>query len=186
MKKICFALCGAIYEQEKAVKTIKDLTKNYEIYPAISEFSAKNAKLSKTLFDITKNEVVNSIIKAEPFGPKICTDALVICPCTGNTLAKIANGISDSGVTMLAKAHQRNNRPVVVCLSTNDALGLNLFNLAKLLNSKNFYFVPFFQDDPQNKPKSLKGDIALLEKTLKYALKGKQIQPIVRTAFARA
>ena len=106
-------------------------------------------------------------------------DVLAIAPCTGNTLSKLANGISDDAVTMSAKAHMRNYKPLVISVSTNDGLGLNLQNIAKLLNEKDVYFVPFRQDDPIKKPKSLISDLSLLEETVESAVKHEQIQPIL-------
>lgn len=179
MKSICFAITGAIYEHQKAIDQIIKLKDTYNILPTVSETSAKCTSLCKNLEVITSNPIIDSIYKAEPIGPKELSDALIICPCTGNTLAKIANSISDNTVTMLAKVHQRNNKPIVIALSSNDLLGLNMFNLAKLMNSKNFYFVPFYQDNPEKKPKSLKSDFDLLEKTLHLALIGKQIEPVI-------
>lgn len=131
------------------------------------------------LEDSTGNTLIDTITKAEPIGPKNMLDVLIICPCTGNTLAKFANGITDSTVLMAAKSHIRNNKPVVIGISTNDGLGQNLKNIAELLNSKNTYFVPFNQDDYKIKPKSLVLDYTKIVDTLKYALDSQQIQPII-------
>lgn len=131
------------------------------------------------LEDSTGNTLIDTITKAEPIGPKNMLDVLIICPCTGNTLAKFANGITDSTVLMAAKSHIRNNKPVVIGISTNDGLGQNLKNIAVLLNSKNTYFVPFNQDDYKIKPKSLALDYSQIIDTLKYALDSEQIQPII-------
>jgi len=127
----------------------------------------------------TEKTVIDEITTAEPIGPKNMLDILLICPCTGNTLAKLANGITDTPVLMAAKSHIRNNKPIVIGISTNDGLGQNLKNIAELLNSKSTYFVPFNQDDCINKPKSLVLDYNKIIDTVKYALDNKQIQPII-------
>ena len=186
MINIGFAITGSFCTHEKIIETIKNLTKDYNIIPIITP-SVKNTstrfgdnkKFIQTLQDITQNKVITSIIEAEPLGPANKIDILVIAPCTGNTLAKLATGITDNAVLMTAKSHQRNNKPIVVGISTNDALGLNLKNIALLLNSKNFFFVPFFQDSPQSKPKSLVAKWEQLPKTIEEALKNKQIEPII-------
>lgn len=129
--------------------------------------------------DSTGNALIDTITKAEPIGPKNMLDILLICPCTGNTMAKFANGITDSAVLMAAKSHIRNNKPIVIGISTNDGLGQNLKNIAELLNTKNTYFIPFNQDDYENKPKSLVLNYTKIIDTLKYALDNKQIQPVI-------
>lgn len=134
---------------------------------------------AKMLEDNTGNALIDTIVKAEPIGPKNMLDILIICPCTGNTLAKFANGITDSPVLMAAKSHIRNNKPVVIGVSTNDGLGQNLKNIAELINNKDTYFVPFTQDDHMAKPKSLVNDYSKIIDTLKFALDGKQIQPVL-------
>lgn len=133
--------------------------------------------------DITGNEPITSIEGAEPIGPKGLLDILVILPCTGNTLAKLSHGITDSPVLMAAKAHLRNDRPLVLSLATNDALGMNLKNIGLVLNVKNIYFVPFGQDDPNGKPNSMIAHTTLLVPTLEQALIGKQLQPVIQSPF---
>lgn len=133
--------------------------------------------------DITGNEPITSIEGAEPIGPKGLLDILVILPCTGNTLAKLSHGITDSPVLMAAKAHLRNDRPLVLSLATNDALGMNLKNIGLVLNVKNIYFVPFGQDDPDGKPNSMLAHTSLLVPTLEQALIGKQLQPVIQSPF---
>ena len=128
---------------------------------------------------ITGNDPILSIEGAEPIGPKGLLDILVILPCTGNTLAKLSHGITDSPVLMAAKAHLRNDRPLVLSLSTNDALGMNLKNIGLVLNVKNIYFVPFGQDDCEKKPDSLVADMEKILPALECALSGKQIQPMI-------
>lgn len=130
---------------------------------------------------LTGKEPITTIPGAEPIGPKGLMDILVIAPCTGNTLSKLANGISDTPVLMTAKSHLRNNRPLVLSLSTNDALGMNLKNIGILLNTKNIYFVPFGQDDYQAKPNSMTAFTELLAETIDCALSGRQIQPVIRS-----
>ncbi len=132
---------------------------------------------------ITGNPPILTIPEAEPIGPKGLLDILVILPCTGNTLAKLSHGITDSPVLMAAKAHLRNDRSLVLSLSTNDALGMNLKNIGLVLNVKNIYFVPFGQDDPQNKPNSMVAHTSLLLPTLEQALNGKQLQPVIQSPF---
>lgn len=135
--------------------------------------------IRKKLNDLTGNDIIDTIAKAEPIGPKGLIDLLVIVPCTGNTLAKLANGITDTPVLMAAKSHLRQNKPIVVALSTNDGLGANAENIGRLLNTKNIYFVPFGQDDEVKKPKSLVCDYSRLIDTMKLAMDRKQIQPIL-------
>ena len=129
--------------------------------------------------EITGKKPILTIADAEPIGPKSLFDILVIFPCMGNTAAKLANGITDTPVLMASKAHLRNEKPLVVSLSTNDALGMNMKNIGLLLNAKHIYFVPFGQDNPQKKPNSLVADTGLLIPTLEAALDGKQLQPLL-------
>ena len=139
----------------------------------------KSKDFLEMLKSTTKNKVISSIVEAEPIGSKNILDILVICPCTGNTLAKIANGITDSTILMAIKSHIRKNKPVVIGISTNDGLGAAFENKGKVINTKNFYFVPFSQDDPVNKPKSLVLDYSYILDTIKEALENRQIQPIL-------
>ena len=128
---------------------------------------------------ICDRRVIDSIVKAEPIGPQKLLDVLVICPCTGNTLAKLASGITDSSVTMAAKAHLRNGRPVVVALSTNDGLAASARHIGTLLEKKNVYFVPFRQDDPERKPTSLMADFSRVPAAIEAARRGEQLQPVL-------
>lgn len=132
---------------------------------------------------ITGRDPITTIPDAEPIGPQALFDILLIAPCTGNTLSKLANGISDTPVLMAAKAHLRNNRPLVISLSTNDALGMNLKNIGILLNTKNIYFVPFGQDNYRKKPNSMIAHTELIPPTIQQALLGKQIQPVIRSPY---
>lgn len=132
---------------------------------------------------ITGEEIIDSIVKAEPLGPSKLLDLMVIAPMTGNSTSKLANALTDSPVLMATKATLRNVRPVVLAISTNDGLGLNATNVAKLLATKNIYFVPFGQDNPQSKPNSLVARMELIKETCEYALEGKQLQPMVVEKF---
>lgn len=133
--------------------------------------------------DITGKEPILTVEGAEPIGPKSLLDVLVLLPCTGNTLAKLANGITDSPVLMAAKAQLRNEKPVIIALSTNDALGMNLKNIGALLQVKHVYFIPFGQDDPVKKPNSMVAHMELLIPTIMAAREGKQYQPVVQSPF---
>lgn len=135
------------------------------------------------LTHITGNELISTIVQAEPLGPSKLMDVMVIAPCTGNTTSKLANAMTDGPVLMAAKAQLRNGRPVVLAISTNDGLGLNAANIAKLLNTKNIYFVPYGQDAPHNKPNSLVARMDLIKETCEAALNGKQVQPMVIEKF---
>lgn len=140
-------------------------------------YSAKNFR--EEIVDITGAEPVDTLQKAEPLGPSGLIDVMVVAPCTGNTLAKLANAITDTPVLMAVKSQLRNNKPVVIAISTNDALGLNLKNIGTLLLSKNIYIVPFKQDNPVDKPNSLASDYTLIGKAIMEAKKGIQLQPVV-------
>ena len=180
---IGFALCGSFCTVRAALAEMEKLRFSYEVQGIVSEtvFSTDTrfspaADVIDKIKCITKREVIHSIVEAEPLGPKSPLEALVICPCTGNTLAKMANGITDTAVTMAAKAHLRSDRPLVIALASNDALSANLKNIGQLLTRKNVYFVPMKQDDPKDKPHSLVADFSLLAPTLASALSGKQYQ----------
>ena len=128
---------------------------------------------------ITNNKIIHTIQDAEPIGPKKLTDIMIISPCSGNTLAKLAHGITDGPVLMATKSHLRNNNPVVIAISTNDGLSASAENIGKLLNRKNYYFVPFKQDNPITKPRSLVFDPEYIIKTIQYSINKEQIQPII-------
>lgn len=139
----------------------------------------KSADWQQQLKDITGNELISTIVQAEPLGPSKLLDILVIAPCTGNTTSRLANAITDSAVLMAAKAQMRNCRPLVLAISTNDGLGLNAANIAKLLVAKHIYFVPFGQDNPVQKPNSLVAKMDYVLETCEAALQGKQLQPLL-------
>ena len=163
--------------KEENVKEILPIV-SYSVLEEENRFG-KPSDVLNLLKDETGNEIIDTISKAEPVGPKDLVDIIVVAPCTGNTVAKLANGITDTPITMAIKGHIRNNKPVVLGISTNDGLGLNGENIIKLLNTKNYYFVPFRQDDPIKKPKSLVYDYTKTVDTIKCALKGIQIQPLL-------
>lgn len=187
IKNIGLGITGSFCTHTEILKTIKQLSgKGYNIIPILSEVtSTKDTRFGKAedfknqLIEITGNNLILDIVDAEPIGPNNLIDIMVIAPCTGNTLSKLANAITDNAITMVTKSHLRNNKPVVIGISTNDALGLNLQNISKLITAKNIYFVPFGQDAPTKKPKSLISDLSLLEETILMAEKGIQIQPIL-------
>ncbi|MDP1510949.1 dipicolinate synthase subunit B [Paenibacillus sp. CMAA1739] len=133
----------------------------------------------KQLKDITGNDIISTIVEAEPLGPSQMLDVLVIAPLTGNSMSKLANAMTDSPVLMAAKAHLRNGRPLLLAISTNDGLGLNAANIAKLLVAKNIFFVPFGQDNPVKKPNSLVANMELIPEAAYEALQGRQIQPMI-------
>lgn len=132
--------------------------------------------------EITENEGIFTINQAEPIGPNNYLDVMVIAPCTGNSAAKLCNGITDTPVLMAAKAHMRNGKPLVIAISTNDAMGANFKNIGTLMNTKNIYFVPFEQDNVKCKPNSLVARMEYIPETIEMALKGKQLQPVIRIA----
>jgi len=185
--KIGFAICGSFCTINTVFPSIEKLiSEGADIMPIMS-FNAINIDtrfgkaedFKKRLEELTGNPVLCEISETEPIGPKKLLDALIVAPCTGNTLAKLANGITDTGVLMAIKATLRNSTPVVLSVATNDALGLNLKNLGTLINSKNIYFVPFGQDNFEKKPNSLVAKMDLIYDTLMKALKNEQIQPLI-------
>lgn len=185
--KAGFALCGSFCTFKTVIEKIEELTqKGVQITPVMSfcayETNTRFGKASefvKHIEEITGNKVIHTIPDAEPIGPKGLFDILIIAPCTGNTLAKLAGGIADSPVTLAAKAHLRNGRPVLIGVSTNDALGNSAKNIGQLMNYKNIYFVPMKQDDFVNKPNSVVADFGELYSAMRSALCGKQIQPVL-------
>ncbi len=187
MKTIGFAICGSFCTFKTVFNEIEKLKKlDYNIIPIMSENSyTLDTRFGDAVYwrarikEITGNDIIHTITKAEPIGPKKLLDALIIAPCTGNTLAKLACGITDTSVTLAAKAHLRNARPLIIAPSTNDALANAAKNIGSLLNYKNIYFVPYRQDNYSGKPNSMVADFTLIPDTLDYALKGKQIQPLI-------
>lgn len=183
---IGFAMCGSYCTFAKVFPAMERLTRDHRVVPIFSDnvqrtdsrFGAP-AEFYQRAFDLTGVEPVCSIADAEPIGPKKLLDALVIAPCTGNTLAKLSHAIADTPVTMAAKSHLRNGRPVIVAVSTNDGLAGAAENIGRLLARKNYYFVPFGQDDHRKKPTSLVADFDKIPETLELAVLGAQIQPVL-------
>ena len=185
--KVGFAFCGSFCTFSMAMTALEQVKARFgDVTPIVSEAAAANDtrfgpahEFMREMERICDKRVIDSLVKAEPIGPKKLLDVLVICPCTGNTLAKLANGITDTTVTMAAKAHLRNGGPVVICLATNDGLASSARNVGTLLDKKNVYFVPFGQDDPVEKPTSLVADFSLVNDTVEAALRGEQLQPLL-------
>ncbi|MBQ7980827.1 MAG: dipicolinate synthase subunit B [Oscillospiraceae bacterium] len=186
-KKIGFALCGSFCTFSKAFEQLERLIEMGAEVTAIMSFNAayidtrfgKSQEHIERLEKLTGKRVLRTIAETEPIGPKKMFDALVIAPCTGNTLAKLAVGIIDTPVTMAAKSHLRNGSPLVIALSTNDGLAGSAKNIGALLNYRYVYFVPFAQDDAEAKPRSLSADFSLVPEAIASSLEGKQLQPII-------
>ena len=185
--RVGFAVCGSFFTHEKVLRALEEVTKLYEtVIPIVSEISAftdtrfgTSEDLLDRLEELTGREVLCDIPSVEPIGPKGLLDVLVIAPATGNTIAKLAAGITDTTVTMAAKAHLRNGRPVVIAMASNDGLAAGAKNIGELLVRKNYYFVPFGQDSAVMKPCSLVADFTKIPETLDAALRGEQLQPIL-------
>lgn len=181
-----FALCGSYCTFSRVFPVMEALAQDYKLIPIVSGSTASTDSRFGTARDhllrlegICKTPPLASVPEVEPIGPKKMLDALIIAPCTGNTLAKLAHGIADTPVTMAAKSHLRNGRPVIVAVSTNDGLAAAAENIGRLLARKHYYFVPFGQDDCQGKPTSLVADFSQLPETLREALAGRQLQPLL-------
>jgi len=186
-----YGICGSFCTHARSLEVLKTLVSrdNCSIIPIFSETVCttdtrfgKAAEFCETVEAICQNRGVRTVRDAEPFGPARPLDVLAIVPCTGNTLAKIAHGITDTSVTMAAKAHLRSDRPLVIALATNDAMSANLGNIANLLSRKNVYFVPMLQDDVISKPHSLVADFSMAEEAILAALRGEQLRPVFLTA----
>lgn len=184
---IGFALCGSFCTFDKVFPVMEELAKEYEVIPILSHnacaidsrFGSAAEHLQRAA-KICKRQPLTTIAETEPIGPRRLLDLLIIAPCTGNTLAKLSHSIADSPVTMAAKSHLRNGRPVLVAVSTNDALAGAAENIGRLLSRRHYYFVPFGQDDPIKKPTSMVADFSKIPEAARYALEGKQIQPILK------
>ncbi len=184
---IGYCMCGSFCTLQNSLNELKKLVElGGKITPVMSySVLETDTRFGKAEFfinsveEITGNKVIKTIKDAEPIGPQNNLDIMVVAPCTGNTLAKLNSGVVDTPVLMAIKAHIRNNKPVVLAIATNDALGANLENIGGLINKKNFYFVPFGQDDYKKKPKSMIANFEKIPETIDFALKGKQLQPII-------
>ncbi len=183
---IGYAMCGSFCTHARALTVLRSLRDaGCDLQPILSPIAAatdtrfgRAQELLQTVEDICGRPAITTVADAEPLGPARPLDALIIAPCTGNTLAKMAQGITDTSVTMAAKAHLRADRPLLIALASNDALSANLANMATLLTRKNIYFVPLRQDDPQGKPHSLVADIGRVPEALTAAMAGKQLRPL--------
>lgn len=183
---IGFAMCGSFCTYDQVFPVMEELARNHQIIPIFSfascstdsRFGTAEEHLNRAR-EICGRSPLRTIEGTEPIGPKKLLDALIIAPCTGNTLAKLAHSIADTPVTMAAKSHLRNGRPVILAVSTNDALAGAAENIGKLLARKHYYFVPFRQDDPEKKPTSMVADFSKIPPTLDAAMKGIQIQPVI-------
>ena len=183
-----FAVCGSFCTHAKAMEALEQVKARFStVIPIVSECTAATDtrfgpahELMREMERICDRRVISSIREAEPIGPKKLLDLLIIAPCTGNTLGKLACGITDTAVTMAAKAHLRNQRPLLIAPSTNDGLTASAPNLGALLSRKDSYFVPFGQDDPVKKPTSLVADFSLVADAAQAALEGRQLQPLLR------
>lgn len=179
---IGYAFCGSFCTHAKALRELEGLVRaGQEVLPIMSETVwstdtrfGRAADLRERVEALTGHSILHTVVDTEPLGPTVCLDALVISPCTGNTLAKLANGITDTAVCMAAKAHLRSDRPLILALASNDALSANLRNIGILLSRKHIYFVPMVQDDPEKKPHSLVADFSCLSRTMEAALQGRQ------------
>lgn len=182
-----FALCGSFCTFARVLPVMRSLSRKYNVIPIMS-FNAyttdtrfgKAEEINREIRDICGKEIVHTIFDAEPIGPKKLLDALIIEPCTGNTLAKLACGIADTPVTLAAKSHLRNARPLIIAVSTNDALAGAAKNIGALQNYRNVYFVPYAQDDSAEKPTSAVARFEQTEETLLAALNGRQLQPVLQ------
>lgn len=185
--KIGFAVTGSFCTFSKAFEQMKILKENGAVIIPVMSLSSSHTDTrfgdaDDHISEITRIcgiQPITSIVSAEPIGPKNMTDIMVVAPCTGNTLAKLAYSITDTPATMAVKSHLRNSRPVVINISTNDALAGSLKNIGYLMNTKNYFFVPFSQDNYNSKPSSLIGDFSRIPETILAAVDGKQIQPVI-------
>ncbi len=187
MKTVGFAMCGSFCTFSKAMEQMEALSREYHILPVMSQNAyetdtrfGKAADFIAQAETLSGHKVLHTIVEAEPIGPKGLVDVMAVCPCTGNTLSKIAGGITDTPVTMAVKSALRIGIPVLLCVASNDSLGASGPNIARLMNTKNVYFVPLGQDDPVKKPFSLVADFSLLPESVAAALEGRQLQPVYR------
>ena len=186
-ERVGFALCGSFCTHAKVLGELEKLCGEYEtVIPIVSDICTqtdtrfgKAEDFLSTVERLTGREPIRSVSGAEPIGPKQLLDVLVIAPCTGNTLGKLASGVADTTVTLSAKSHLRNEKPVVIAMASNDGLSGAARNIGELLGRKHYYFVPFGQDDPERKPRSLMADFSRIGETVDAALQGRQLQPVL-------
>lgn len=183
--RLGFALCGSYCTFSRVIPQLEKLARIYDVTPIMSENAystdtrfGKAEDFAKRITEICGRAPLHTIAQVEPIGPKKLLDLLVVAPCTGNTIAKLASGISDTAVTQAVKSHLRNGRAVIIAVSTNDALAGNARNIGALLAMNHYYFVPLKQDDPVKKPRSVVAEMERLEETVAEAANGRQIQPI--------
>lgn len=189
-KTIGFAMCGSFCTHARAMEALEQVRARWErVIPIVSECTAdtdtrfgKAHDLMREMERICDHRVISTVKAAEPIGPQRLLDLLIICPCTGNTLGKLASGVTDSCVTMAAKAHLRNGRPLLIAPSTNDGLSASAASIGALLPRKHIFFVPFGQDDPEKKPTSLVADFGQVADAAQAALEGRQLQPLLLRA----
>ena len=189
-KTIGFAMCGSFCTHARAMEALEQVRARWErVIPIVSECTAdtdtrfgKAHDLMREMERICDHRVISTVKAAEPIGPQRLLDLLIICPCTGNTLGKLASGVTDSCVTMAAKAHLRNGRPLLIAPSTNDGLSASAASIGALLPRRYIYFVPFGQDDPEKKPTSLVADFGQVADAAQAALEGRQLQPLLLRA----
>lgn len=182
-----YAFCGSFCTVKRSLQALEELSRlNIKIKPIMSDIVYTTDtrfitadELKTKVVALCNEPIIHTIVGAEPIGPKNLLDAIVVAPCTGNTLSKIALGITDTPVTMAVKAHLRNNKPVVLGIATNDALGATAKNIGLLHNTKNIYFVPYSQDDPHSKTNSLVCNFSLIKETVEQALEGRQLEPVM-------
>ena len=190
-KRIGFGLTGSHCTYDAVFPEIEKLVNaGAEVVPVVTA-TVKNSTTRfgkgedwvKRIEELTGHKVIDSIVAAEPLGPKMPVDCMVVAPITGASMSKFANALSDSPVLMAAKATLRNQKPVVLGISTNDALGLNGVNIMRLMSTKNIYFIPYGQDDPFKKPNSMVARMSMLVETVEEAILGKQVQPVIVERF---
>lgn len=184
---IGFAMCGSFCTHTQAMAALEQVRARWQnIIPIVSEQTADTDTRFGTAHDLMRemericdHRVISTVKGAEPIGPQKLLDLLIICPCTGNTLGKLAAGVTDTSVTMAAKAHLRNGRPILIAPATNDGLAASAASIGTLLSRKHIYFVPFRQDDPANKPTSIMADFSQVAEAAQAALEGRQLQPLL-------
>ena len=183
---IGYALCGSFCTFSRSIAVMERLRADgHQILPIMSEIAystdtrfGRAEDIRRRITEICEREIIHTVEAAEPLGPKVNLDVLIVSPCTGNTLSKLAHGVTDTAVTMACKAHLRSDRPLLISLASNDAMSANLANLSRLLMRKSVYFVPLLQDDPEKKPHSLVAQFERIPEALTAAMEGRQLRPL--------